>query len=102
MALEPALRELLAASMDAERARLEALRGWASFWMQQPDEAEARKAWASVAGPELSHFFVRMSREDARYVLELLHRWDEPEHNAQERKNMIQELRAVGLQQPPG
>ena len=100
MALEAALRELLAASMDAERVRLEALRAWAHFWMQQPDEAAANELWASLAGPELSHFFVRMSRDEARHVLELLGRLDEPEHNAQERENMIQELRALGLQQP--
>jgi hypothetical protein len=95
------LRELLSASINAERARLEALRAWARFWIQQPEESEASKAWAAIAGPELAHFFVRMSREDARHVLELLRRWDEPEHSPQERENMIQELRALGLQQPP-
>jgi hypothetical protein len=101
VALEEALHELLAASTDAERARLEALRAWAHFWVQQPVEAEAREVWARIAGPELAHFFVRMSRDDARHVLELLRRWDEPEHNAQERENMIEELRALGLHQPP-
>ncbi|HEY3461841.1 MAG TPA: hypothetical protein VGK62_00120 [Gaiellaceae bacterium] len=101
MALEEALHELLAASIDAERSRLEALRGWAYFWLQQSDEAEARKVWTSVAGPHLTHFFVHMSPDDARRVLDLLRRWDEPEHNAQERKNMIQELRELGLQQAP-
>lgn len=100
VALEEALHELLAASMEAERARLEALRAWAHFWMQQPDEAAARELWANVAEPELSHFFVHMSRDEARHVLELLWRLDEPEHNAQERENMIQELRALGLRQP--
>lgn len=100
VALEEVLRELLAASMEAERARLEALRAWAHFWMQQSDETAARELWASIAGPEQSHFFVRMSRDEARHVLELLWRLDEPEHNAQERQNMIQELRALGLQQP--
>ena len=98
MALHNALRELLAVSVEAERARLEALRSWAHFWMQQPDDAEASEAWTSIAGPELAHFFVRMSRDDARHVLELLRRWDEPEHSAQERANMIQELRRLGLQ----
>lgn len=100
MALEEVLHELLAASKEAERARLEALRAWAGFWMQRPDESAARELWASIAGPEQSHFFVRMSRDEARHVLELLWRLDEPEHNAQERENMIQELRALGLQQP--
>lgn len=100
VAREEVLHELLAASMEAERARLEALRAWAYFWMQQPDEAVARELWASIAGPERSHFFVRMSRDEARHVLELLGRLDEPEHNAQERQNMIQELRALGLRQP--
>ena len=87
--------------MAAEEARVEALRAWASFWAQQPDEAQAREMWTAVAGPELAHFFVRMSRFEARSVLDLLRRLDEPEHNAQERDNMIQELRALGLQQPP-
>jgi hypothetical protein len=100
MALDTALAELLAASMNAETARLEALRAWAYFWMQQPDEAEAAKVWESLAGPELTHFFIRMSRDEARHVLDLLRRLNEPEHNAQERENMIQELRALGLQQP--
>jgi hypothetical protein len=94
------LNELLAVSTEAEKARLEALRAWAYFWMQQPDEAEARDVWTRIAGPELTHVFVRMSRDDARHVLELLARWDEPEHSAQERVNMIHELRALGLQQP--
>ena len=101
VALDDALRELLAVSAEAEKARLDALRAWAYFWMQQPDEIEAREAWAAIAGPELIHFFVSMSRDDARHVLELLRRWDEPEHSAQERVNMIHELRALGLQQPP-
>ena len=100
MALEDALHELLATSMEAERARLEALRAWAYFWMQQPDEAAARGLWANIAGAEQSHFFVRMSRDEARHVLELLWRLDEPEHNAQERQNLIQELRELGLRQP--
>jgi hypothetical protein len=101
VALDDALLELLALSIDAERVRLEALRAWAHFWVQQPDEAAAREAWADIAGAEQAHFFVQMSRDDARHVLELLRRWDEPEHSAQERENMIQELRALGLQQPP-
>lgn len=100
MALEEVLQDLLAASMEAERARLEALRAWAHFWVQQPDEAAARELWADIAGPEQSHFFVGMARDEARHVLELLWRLDEPEHNAQERENMIQELRALGLRQP--
>jgi len=100
MALEEVLHELLATSMEAERTRLEALRAWAYFWMQRPDEAAARELWANIAGPEQGHFFVRMSREEARHVLELLWRLDEPEHNAQERQNLIQELRALGLRQP--
>jgi hypothetical protein len=99
--LDDVLRGLLATSMDAERARVEALREWASFWLQQPDEGEAREAWERIAGSELSHFFVQMSRFEARSVLDLLRRWDEPGQNAQERKNMIEELRALGLQQPP-
>lgn len=100
MALEEVLHELLAASMEAERARLESLRAWASFWMQQPDEAATRELWGNIAGPEQTHYFVRMSRDEARHVLELLWRLDEPEHNAQERENLIQELRALGLRQP--
>jgi hypothetical protein len=101
VALDDALHELLAASLEAERARLEALRGWAYFWAQQPEETEAREAWAGVAGLEHSHFFVHMSRLEARHVLDLLRRLDEPEPNAQERENMIQELRALGLQHTP-
>jgi hypothetical protein len=101
VALDDALQELLALSMQAETVRLEALQAWAYFWVQQPDEAAAREAWAGIAGPEQAHFFVHMSRDDARHVLELLRRWNEPEHSAQERDNMIQELRALGLQQPP-
>jgi hypothetical protein len=100
VAVDDVLRELLAASREAERARVEALRAWASFWVQNPDEGEAREAWERIAGPELSHSFVRMSRFEARSVLDLLRRLDEPGQNAQERKNMIQELRALGLQQP--
>ena len=100
MALEDVLHKLLATSMEAERARLEALRAWAYFWMQQPDEATARELWASVAGPEQTHYFVRMSRNEARHVLDVLWRLDEPEHNAQERQNLIQELRELGLRQP--
>jgi hypothetical protein len=42
-----------------------------------------------------------MSRFEARSVLDLLRRLDEPEHNVQERNNMIQELRALGLRQVP-
>ena len=101
VALDDVVRELLAASMDAERARVEALRAWASFWVQNPDEREARETWERIAGPELRHFFVRMSRFEARSVLDLLRRLDEPGQNAQERRNMIEELRALGLQQPP-
>ena len=100
MALEEVLHELLVASTEAERARLEALRAWAYFWMQQPDEAAARELWGSIAGPEQSHFFVRMSRDEARHVLDVLWRLNEPEHNAQERQNLIQELRELGLRQP--
>ena len=76
MALEDVLHKLLATSMEAERARLEALRAWAYFWMQQPDEATARELWASVAGPEQTHYFVRMSRNEARHVLDVLWRLD--------------------------
>lgn len=86
--------------MDAEKARVEALRAWAYFWAQQPDESEAREAWATVAGPELAHFFVRMSRFEARHVLDVLRKWDEPEHNRQEREALIQQLRELGLRQP--
>lgn len=100
MALEQALRELLNASSEAEQARLEALQAWAHFWVQQPDEDEVRAAWAALAGQEQAHLLVRMSRDEARHVLELMRRWDEPGHNAQEHESLIRQLRELGLQRP--
>lgn len=83
--------------MAAQKARLDALRAWAYFWVQQPDEAQVREAWESIAGTEEAHFLVRMSRDEARYVLGVMRKWEEPEHNAQERESLILELRHLGL-----
>ena len=87
-------------SVKAEKARVEALRAWAYFWAQHPDEAEASEVWKTVAGSELAHFFVRMSPVEARHVLDVLRKWDEPEHSQQEREALIQQLRELGLRQP--
>lgn len=97
MALRAALNELLATSTAAQNARLAALQAWAHFWVQDPNESEVHETWASVAGPDGAHLFVQMSRDEARHVLDLIRRWEEPGHNAQERDSLILQLRQLGL-----
>lgn len=46
----------------------------------------------------LRHCFVRMSPIEARHVLDVLRKWDEPEHSRQEREALIGQLRELGLQ----